>query len=183
MSRGLEAAQSFTSPLAQIFQPLIVDDTDGIEEMPHENGNGSQGQAPLVSFGPASRRRLTSISGAAVAHRRTTSDIGGGHVSPPGVGRMISVNRHQQQRRAMPQADELGGLLSESPQSGNGSISSRAGVGAGSPVPVQIQTAAQIKAGENESGGLDRRMEEMEERQKRMEALMEKIADALEAKK
>ncbi|KIY62606.1 hypothetical protein CYLTODRAFT_494529 [Cylindrobasidium torrendii FP15055 ss-10] len=177
MSRGLEAAQSFTSPLAQIFQPLVVDDTDGTEDaVSLENGN--QGPAPLVSFGPASRRRLTSISGAAVAHRRTTSEIG--RVSPPGVGRMISINRH---RRANPQVDEFGGVLSESPQSGNGSI----GVGSspgrtGSPGAVQIQTAAQIKAGENEGGGLDRRMEEMEERQKRMEALMEKIADALEKK-
>ncbi|KAF5350239.1 hypothetical protein D9758_007832 [Tetrapyrgos nigripes] len=59
LNRGIEVAQSFTSPLAQIFQPLIVDD-DGV---PQE----SEQAEPLISYGPASRRRLSSMT------RRTTA--------------------------------------------------------------------------------------------------------------
>lgn len=156
MSRTMEAAQSFTSPLAQIFQPLIVDDEPAALDI----------QPPpqsMVSFGPASRRRLTSMH----QHRRGNTDGGGGQYSPP--------------HKAMP-TKEGGGIglglrrfpgiigsdaLSESPPTMSTS-------------PSSIPTAMQIKQGEADSGGPDRRMDDMEQRQRRMEKLLEKIAASLE---
>ncbi|KAJ7116020.1 hypothetical protein C8R44DRAFT_220116 [Mycena epipterygia] len=94
MHRGAEVAQTFTSPLAQIFQPLVVDD-GGIPEdaVSQQDQNRSQAQhnlAPVhppgmappsgVSYGPAYRRRLSSMhvrdpSGhAPMAHVQHTSD-------------------------------------------------------------------------------------------------------------
>lgn len=54
LNRGAEAAQSIASPLAQIFQPLIVDD-----DIPEESENGSLSlNVPMgISYGPASRRK------------------------------------------------------------------------------------------------------------------------------
>src|ERR1700683_3600430 len=51
---GAEAVQTFTSPLAQIFQPLMVDDDirEDAETSPSHLGIPSG-----VSYGPASRRR------------------------------------------------------------------------------------------------------------------------------
>jgi len=54
LNRGAEVAHNFTSPLAQVFQPLIVDD-----EIP-ENAELSPSHLGIpngVSYGPASRRR------------------------------------------------------------------------------------------------------------------------------
>lgn len=45
------------SPLAQVFQPLIMDDVD---DDPKE-GTPQSTPAPLISYGPASRRRLASM--------------------------------------------------------------------------------------------------------------------------
>ena len=54
LNRGAEVAQTFTSPLAQIFQPLMVDDDirDSAEPDPSHLGIPSG-----ISYGPASRRR------------------------------------------------------------------------------------------------------------------------------
>lgn len=65
---GQEVVQAFTSPLAQIFQPLLVDDAD-YEEAVATATPGSQERDPShnplfgnngISYGPASRRRLSS---------------------------------------------------------------------------------------------------------------------------
>lgn len=56
LSRGLDTAQQFASPLAQVFQPLIVDD-----DIPEEPNGESPSSPPGVSYGPASRRRLMSM--------------------------------------------------------------------------------------------------------------------------
>jgi hypothetical protein len=75
LNRGAEAAQTFTSPLAQIFQPLVVDDEipEDAEAPPSHPGipNG-------VSYGPASRRRLSTMQrspadSATVVHHRFPS--------------------------------------------------------------------------------------------------------------
>ncbi|KAK0202576.1 hypothetical protein DFS33DRAFT_1374610 [Desarmillaria ectypa] len=62
LNRNFETAQSFTSPLAQIFQPLVLDEDPTADE--------SHSPPHLVSFGPASRRRLSSMH----QHRRGTTD-------------------------------------------------------------------------------------------------------------
>ncbi|KAI9063882.1 hypothetical protein FKP32DRAFT_1571075 [Trametes sanguinea] len=70
VTRGLELAQSASSPLAQIFQPLIVDD-DGapddqtmFSEGAASAGGLSGGNCAVttgISYGPATRRRLSSM--------------------------------------------------------------------------------------------------------------------------
>ncbi|KAF7985141.1 hypothetical protein HWV62_7698 [Athelia sp. TMB] len=53
LNRGAEMAQNLASPLAQIFQPLVVD-----EDMPEENGSSSLLNVPTgISYGPAHRRK------------------------------------------------------------------------------------------------------------------------------
>jgi len=54
LNRETEVAQTFTSPLAQIFQPLVVDD-DVREDAAPESSH--LGIPDGVSYGPASRRR------------------------------------------------------------------------------------------------------------------------------
>ncbi len=83
VTRGLELAQSAPSPLAQLFQPLIVDDDIHHEPSDHpiphsfmQDHSTSPEPLPaptvgMVSYGPASRRRLTSM------HRRTPTVVGG----------------------------------------------------------------------------------------------------------
>ena len=52
VSRGVDAAHTFTSPLAQVFKPLVVLD----------NALDAVSPGPItVSYGPASRRRVSSI--------------------------------------------------------------------------------------------------------------------------
>ena len=65
---SMTGPQNFTSPLAQIFQPLVVDD-----DLMEEDDNASEASSPPqnmgvhfpsppgVSYGPASRRRLSSM--------------------------------------------------------------------------------------------------------------------------
>jgi len=70
LSRGAEITQTFTSPLAQIFQPLVVDDDirQSVEPEPSLLGIPSG-----VSYGPASRRRHSVMQrSAAVDHVTNT---------------------------------------------------------------------------------------------------------------
>ncbi|OSD02921.1 hypothetical protein PYCCODRAFT_1388954 [Trametes coccinea BRFM310] len=70
VTRGLELAQSASSPLAQIFQPLVVDDDGGPDDQTMfsdgaasaggmSSGNGAATTG--ISYGPATRRRLSSM--------------------------------------------------------------------------------------------------------------------------
>lgn len=154
MSKAMEAAQSFTSPLAQIFQPLVVDD-DVVADMPQHSPQ------PLVSFGPASRRRLSSMT----QHRR---DGGNGHsgTSPQKTpskdgGLFGSLKRFP----GMSSDDQI----AESPSSMSSMRSKQ-------------PTASDVMEGEAESGGVDRRMDEIERTQKKIEKLLEKIAESLDVK-
>ncbi|KAH7870618.1 uncharacterized protein C8R40DRAFT_634001 [Lentinula edodes] len=177
MSRGMEAAQSFTSPLAQIYQPLVVDDDlplasdESLDQVP----SVPQGGAPLISYGPTTRRRLSSMQG---AHRRNTSDVGLLRQSNNNLG---TPNRHlqhvqQQQQRSQqnfPSMQEVmsgaDGVISESPP--GQSPSSRGG--------LDIPTAGQIQEEEGSAGGASQwseRLAKLEERQERIENLLEGIA-------
>jgi hypothetical protein len=60
IKRGTEIAQSYTSPLAQVFQPLVVDDFDSEAVADISEPEPSTGPSSGVSYGPASRRRLSS---------------------------------------------------------------------------------------------------------------------------
>ncbi|KAJ3926134.1 MAG: hypothetical protein NXY57DRAFT_1029947 [Lentinula lateritia] len=177
MSRGMEAAQSFTSPLAQIYQPLVVDDDlplasdESLDQVP----SVPQGGAPLISYGPTTRRRLSSMQG---VHRRNTSDVGLLRQSNNNLG---TPNRHlqhvqQQQQRSQqnfPSMQEVmsgaDGVISESPP--GQSPSSRGG--------LDIPTAGQIQEEEGSAGGASQwseRLAKLEERQERIENLLEGIA-------
>ncbi|KAK0501531.1 hypothetical protein EDD18DRAFT_1143127 [Armillaria luteobubalina] len=156
LNRSFETAQSFTSPLAQIFQPLLLDD-DPIADESHSPPH-------LVSFGPASRRRLSSMH----QHRRGTTDGGHGHHSP--------THQRSQEGSSLKRTDGGSGLLSESPP---------AVMSMSSPKDrsfMSLQTAAAVKEEEAESGGYWEKFAELEARQERMEKLLEQIAHSLKVK-
>jgi len=57
VGRGVDAMQSLPSPLAQVFQPLVVDDN-----MPETINSAAGPAGPIsISYGPASRRRVSSM--------------------------------------------------------------------------------------------------------------------------
>ena len=188
VTRGLDLAQSAPSPLAQIFQPLIVDD-DMLEQADHsttyfqdhttppDSQSHSPPQPPpatvgLVSYGPASRRRLTSI------HRRTPT-IGGGTTGES----FIPQTHSPLAPLGMKRFPSAGGSrvivsqpLSESPDERDKSVESeRKSEGE----QQQPETAARIE--EEGSGNVWAfRLQKIEERQKRMEELLIKVVDKLE---
>ncbi|KAK0214760.1 hypothetical protein IW262DRAFT_1512569 [Armillaria fumosa] len=156
LNRSFETAQSFTSPLAQIFQPLVLDD-DPIADESHSPPH-------LVSFGPASRRRLSSMH----QHRRGTTDGGHGHHSP--------THQRSQEGSNLKRTDGGSGPLSESPP---------AVMSMSSPKDrsiMSLQTAAAVKEEEAESGGYWEKFAELEARQERIEKLLEQIAHSLKVK-
>ncbi|KAK0489158.1 hypothetical protein IW261DRAFT_1557654 [Armillaria novae-zelandiae] len=156
LNRSFETAQSFTSPLAQIFQPLVLDDdliADESHSLPH-----------LVSFGPASRRRLSSMH----QHRRGTMDGGHGHHSP--------THQRSQEGSNLKRTEDGSGPLSESPPAVTSMSSPK------DRSFMSLQTAAAVKEEEAESGGYWEKFAELEARQERMEKLLEKIAHSLKVK-
>ncbi|KAJ3983417.1 hypothetical protein F5890DRAFT_1523449 [Lentinula detonsa] len=174
MSRGMEAAQSFTSPLAQIYQPLVVDDDLPLASEESE----SQGQvpqvpqssAPLISYGPTTRRRLSSMPG---GHRRGTSDVGLLRANNLNTPNRHLLHQHQQRSpQNSPSMQEVmsgaDGVISESPPG----LSPPSG-------SLNIPTAGQIQEEEGSAGGAPQwaeRMAKLEERQERIENLLETIA-------
>lgn len=64
LKHGAEVAQNFTSPLAQIFQPLVID-----EDIPEETE--SLGIPTGISYGPASRRRQSLMQRSPAAESAT----------------------------------------------------------------------------------------------------------------
>lgn len=156
LNRSFETAQSFTSPLAQIFQPLVLDDDPIVDE--------SHSPPHLVSFGPASRRRLSSMH----QHRRGTTDGGHGHHSP--------THQRSQEGSNLKRTDGGSGPLSESPPAVTSMSSPK------DRSFTSLQTAAAVKEEEAESGGYWEKFAELEARQERMEKLLEKIAHSLKVK-
>ncbi|EPQ56311.1 hypothetical protein GLOTRDRAFT_128260 [Gloeophyllum trabeum ATCC 11539] len=160
MARGAEAAQSFTSPLAQIFQPLVVD--DDIPEEARESPSNAPGPTHMISFGPATRRRLTSV------HRRSTTDP-------------YHLNPMQSSPKKFPSvtsdARSHGSLLSQP-------LSESPGQGEGRP-----ETASHVEEDEGSpsrggpgSGELMKRFDLMEERQRRIEELLMQLTQNLGSK-
>ncbi|KAI0629114.1 hypothetical protein C8Q77DRAFT_1161302 [Trametes polyzona] len=208
LTRGLELAQSASSPLAQIFQPLIVDDDlvpPGDEQTPSEgamSGPSATSGAPVISYGPATRRRLSSMHVAVNPPRRgrtyslATPALGFGGMgagsgaggASTGAGPSVSPERgNGTGLRRFPtnspnMRSHLGLIaaqapLSESPDERGEGL--RQESGANEP----RETASEIE-GEEEATGQsewERRWESIEARQKRMEEMLAEIARSLKA--
>ncbi|KAJ6581498.1 hypothetical protein B0H19DRAFT_509083 [Mycena capillaripes] len=156
MHRGAEAAQTFTSPLAQIFQPLVVDDGGIPEDEPqHQHNTASpSGVAPPptgVSYGPAYRRRLSSM-----------------HVRDQlGHGQLAHVRQISEQARR--QSSESSRMLFPTSGGGDDPFSASPDERA-----ETLPTAEDVE--ETKDVGLMARLEQMEARQERIEGLLERIA-------
>ena len=74
------------SPLAQVFQPLVLDEAPGPEDTISDSASAGGGSAflpqPHVSYGPATRRRLASMQS---AHKRPNEALWA--TKPAGSGR------------------------------------------------------------------------------------------------
>jgi len=171
LNRGLEVAQSFTSPLAQIFQPLIVDD-DGIPEDSEQNSGHAP---PMISYGPASRRRLSSMTG-----RRMTSDPSASRHAFP-----RSSPRQQQLHPSSPRShhDQLStASIDEVMRGEDGVISESPSAMSPEPSGNRIPTAGQVREEEVNSGSAQlmmKKLQEMEARQERIEQLLQSLAEKL----
>ncbi|KAG7093687.1 hypothetical protein E1B28_007345 [Marasmius oreades] len=185
MKKGTEFSQSFTSPLAQIYQPLVVDnvpldDETGSQPFPVSSSPGNGPPPPLISYGPASRRRLSST-----IHRRTTSDV---HRA---LSTNAGVRRSQSQRRPSP-TSALGATQSPSVEQGVNKSPDMA-VLSESPPPMSssheqssLPTVGQVLE-ENDTDSAQSpwniRFDEIESRQRRIESLLETIVDSLGTKR
>ncbi|KAF7308776.1 hypothetical protein MKEN_01076800 [Mycena kentingensis (nom. inval.)] len=165
MQRGAEVAQTFTSPLAQIFQPLVVDEGGIPEEITNPapdqhgqpgnvNGQASNTASNIispppagVSFGPAYRRRLSSMHYArdASMHTRRPSEV------PANSSRML-----------FPTSEDTDDVFSASPDDRDATIPTAEGV------EEKEELVKWLK-----------RLDKMEERQARIEGLLEKIVQGL----
>ncbi|KAJ7043628.1 receptor-activated Ca2+-permeable cation channel [Mycena alexandri] len=162
MHRGAEVAHSFTSPLAQIFQPLVVDD-GGIpeDEVPSHSGTAPPPPAVVappagVSYGPAYRRRLSSM------HVRDQPGHGLNH-GPA----LTHMRRSSESPRMLVPTGPAGGgddPFSASPDDR----------------PASLPTAEDVE--ENKDVSWMQRLEKMEARQERIEGLLEKIVQNLGSK-
>ncbi|OSX63980.1 hypothetical protein POSPLADRAFT_1138127 [Postia placenta MAD-698-R-SB12] len=147
--RGLELAHNVSSPLAQVFQPLVVGDD-------HQDEQSSDHNNALVSYGPATRRRLSSMV------RRPTAppaDPFGGPSQPQPIGaRRIPTGVSPSKRSGVLNAS----LLSESPDAKSGS-----------------EHMATMEETEESIGmsALARRLDGIEQQQKRIEDLLLRLAN------
>jgi len=155
----VNTSTSSASPLAMLFQPIVVDD-DVIMEDQEDN------QGPLrpqgLSYGPVSRRRLVSLG----PRRR-------GHplVDPSPVASVL--NRWQrpdtrQPSQSLTRSDD-GDRFSGSPDR----------IRPSSSIP---ETAGQVLEDEERDGGepgLSKRLEAMEDRQKRIEEMLVRLTEGL----
>ncbi|KZV60021.1 hypothetical protein PENSPDRAFT_659803 [Peniophora sp. CONT] len=154
LHEGADAARSAISPLAQIFQPIVIP-----EGSPDDTGNGSSpagnsagnGAAP-VSYGPASRRRRISTVGGGLRPSDSHGPFTGGMRFPSSVSHGGS---------------SLGGAVSESPEPHQ--------------EDPEVETAETTMGEDAEIGPIDlaRRLSEIEKRQQRIEDLLGQIAGAM----
>ena len=203
VTRGLDVAQAAASPLAQIFQPLIVDDdlipeeqaqipVDGSSAQPgHAEGNGgapapSPGGA-LVSYGPATRRRLMSMHAAPSPPRRMrTFSVAahGPHAHRPdtygATGESSTALRRFPTNSPQPRS-HLGlysaAPLSTSPGDARSPISEQQEQDERGRSPGPHETAAQVESeGNPEASEWERRLVSIEDRQKRIEDMLVEIS-------
>lgn len=150
LSRGAEVATNFTSPLAQIYQPLIVDD-DLRDEQPAELT-----QPNMVSYGPASRRRLSSM-----------------HRFPP----MAPLDMRRSGSRG--QHALSGAPLEESPGSSGDATHAQERSELSPSIP---EPASQVYEDEGGAGSMPQvvaRLNRIDERQKRIEDLILQLSSEL----
>lgn len=176
-------SQAAFSPLAQVFQPVVLDD---LNEDGHTVTTGVSLEGPGISYGPASRRRLTSI----VQGKKPSHE---------------ALRQHAQTNAALRRFPIQPPALSQSPPSStspppNGvpiPAKRSASAGSGSPgkAPMTVEqvkrmegmtTAAnamganpQAAANELELGTIRHQIDAIEKRQERIEALLMKIAEGL----
>ncbi|TFK39792.1 hypothetical protein BDQ12DRAFT_722005 [Crucibulum laeve] len=146
--RTADSSQNFPSPLAQVFQPLVVD-----EDIPEEESEDTATAAPSgVSYGPASRRRLASIQS---MHKR------------PGDSLLTQVQSNVMKRfPVMGKGSPPHDILSRSPDALP--MADRLASG-----ETKVETEDNI----TEMGQWTKRLEEIERRQGRIEILLTQIAD------
>ncbi|KAH9913920.1 uncharacterized protein B0H18DRAFT_887613, partial [Fomitopsis serialis] len=182
VTRGLDNVQSLASPLAQVFQPLIMDQENEAEQ-PAQDG-GAQ-----VSYGPASRRRLSSMQ------RRPTAVGQTGHTDPFG-GVLFSGHAGSGQglgARKLPGAPTVtspgarlgitGQALSSSPETRDVRSSGDRDRDARS-VHGQTHSHEPLETAEEEQEEgkmpMDRRLDGIERRQQRIEELLERLVSKSE---
>jgi hypothetical protein len=133
------------SPLAQIFQPLVVQDP--VEEEDRTGRVVGPGLGPsAISYGPANRRRVPSMNQVGSAQRRPSSLMG---ASPGSMAAVLD-----EALRESPMPHERGQGWEEVP-------------------------AEEVRADEEVEGGVvgvwTKRLEGMEERQKRIEEMLVRL--------
>ncbi|GJE91189.1 ion transporter [Phanerochaete sordida] len=159
LSRGLELAASAPSPLAQVFQPLIVSD-----EPPPEDtnapppANAAPGVSSVVSYGPATRRRVPSLH-PQPARRAMTVAVPAGDAPAQGA-------RQRFPGVASPTARSGISALAAQPLSESPDDAAQGG---------PTETAGQII--DEEGGTLTNRLAAIEERQKRIEDLLVQLTE------
>ena len=164
VQRGADAVNAFTSPLAQIYQPLVVDD-DIVEEV----AEPSQMTPPSnISYAPGMRRRLSSM-----------------HRFPP--VQPIIGHRRLNSTFAQPREGNLldDGLLQESPRSADPFAQERE-VGIREEGATPPEPASQVLGGEGLSGlvpQVNDRLAKIEERQRRLEDLILQLTEELRPKR
>ncbi|KAI0953934.1 hypothetical protein AcV7_007322 [Taiwanofungus camphoratus] len=148
VSRGLDVAQTTTSPLAQIFQPLVIDENHSDEHPGDHNA--------LVSYGPASRRRLSSM------HRRFNTASHADPFSPhPPTGMKRFPNLSPVSRSGALTSQPL----SESPDAHSSN--------------EPMETAEEIEEGGAPPASWQKRLDNIEERQRRIEDLLLQLSTKL----
>jgi hypothetical protein len=150
VARGLEVAHSYTSPLAQIFTPLVVSEEPS--EGPPEAGTSTTG----ISYGPASRRRLT------FSHRHPAADPVGA-TAPSGGS----------PRRRTTSGPRLTSMQ-DAPTSPLGPAGRQ-------DLDTEGKTVSEVEQEEDTGGvppGLSSRLASMEERQVRIEELLLKLVES-----
>ncbi|KAG2011863.1 calcium activated cation channel [Coprinopsis cinerea AmutBmut pab1-1] len=153
------------SPLAQVFKPVVVDTGTVIEEL-GETGQ-TLGESTAISYGPASRRRFSSIvQGKRPSHEalrqqaQTNAALRRNFPVPPPPQLSRSPSSPPAVERAAVFGDRP--LTTSPPRGGEGK-------------PIDLEAAATHE-------GLDvlaKKMVQMEERQQRIEELLTRIADNL----
>lgn len=150
---------SSASPLALLFQPIVVEE-EAVADDPQDDNQNPVKPSSLLSYGPASRRRLISIG----PRRRDRAETSS---AASALNRWQHDTRHLS--RSSTRSDE-GDQFYRSPDPINPSTSS------------MPETAAQAQEEEERDGGepgLSRRLEVMEERQRRIEEMLMKLTEHL----
>ncbi|KAG5339463.1 hypothetical protein C0989_004149 [Termitomyces sp. Mn162] len=162
MPRGLEGAQNFVSPLAQVFSPLVVVD----RPIPEESDQADEDKTPsssspmppptAVSYGPASRRRISMVS---LRGQRPASPP---HRQQVKLRKFSTFPKSSSPPR-MPLLHSPEAIEEPDPES---------------PASPEVVTEALVeRRGEHpDSIVLERRLDEMEKRQERIEELLKQIA-------